>query len=160
MLRRPLLGLVLTAGVALGSCDGSTPTLLEAAAAALATGLAKAPNDVAACVGFDTGDDVVDFPRAVTDALAKTRPAVRPVSSCFVDRAKQQHRIAQYGDPVPLFACGAPRTLQPPRDRNAVRVECGIYRGGPLNAVGWGFQVHRTFWGSMTVLDLGQTWVS
>jgi hypothetical protein len=151
---------VLIAAMTVGSCNGSTPTLLEAAGAALSAGIAKTPNSVAACVGFDTGDDVVDFPRTVTDALAKTRPAVRPVSSCFFDRQRMLYRIVQNGDPVPLFACGAARTLDPPRDRDAVRVECGIYRGGPLNAVGWGFQVHRTFWGSLTVLDLGQTWVS
>jgi hypothetical protein len=145
--------------VALGGCDGSAPSVEEAAAAALGAGLAKAPEGFVACVGFDTGTEAVDFPRAVTDAIAKTRPAVRPVSRCFFDRGKQQHRIAQYGEPVPLFVCGAARTLKPSRNRDAVRVECGIYHGGP-SSVGWGYEVRRTFWGALTVTDIGRTWVS
>lgn len=160
MRRRARLGLVLAAGLAVGGCDRGVPTLEEAAAAALNAGLAKAPDGVAACVGFDTGNDVVDFPRTVTDALAKTRPAVRPVSRCFVDRNQRMHRIDQSGEPVPLFACGAARTLKPTRERDVVQVECGIYRDGPANGVGWGFQIRRTFWGSLRVTDLGQTWVS
>jgi len=160
MLRRALrLGLLLTAALTVGNCNGSAPTLLEAAGAALNALLAKAPDGVAACAGFDDGDKVVDFPPAVTDALAKTRPAVRPVSRCFVDRQKRLHRTVQNGDPVPLIACGAAGSLAPPRDRDALRVECGIHRG-PNDAVGWGFQVRRTFWGSLSVLDLGQTWRS
>jgi hypothetical protein len=159
MTRHARLGLVL-AVVLVGSCDGSAPTLEEAAAAALSAGLAKAPDGFVACVGFDTGSDVVDFPRAVTDALVKTRPAVRPVSSCFLDRNKRQYRIAQYGDAVPLFACGAVRTLKPSRNPKAVRVECGIHHGGPAEAVGWGFEVRRTFYGALMVTDLGRVGVS
>jgi hypothetical protein len=160
MRRRAVLIAWLAAGLAMGSCGAGDPTPVEAAAAALGTALAKSPADFAACVAFDDNAAAIDFPRTVTDALAAKRPNLRAVSACFVDRSKGVHRIARNGDPVPLVACGAARRLKPSRDPHTVRIECGIYHGASLNAVGWGFDVRRTFWGSLMVTDLGQAWVS
>lgn len=159
---RRALPILLLIGMAVAGCDriSPDPTPLEAAAAALGTTVGKAPDGFAACVGFDSGDDLVDFPRGVTDALAQKRPAVRPISSCFIDRQRALYRIVQNGDPVPLIACGSARVLKPPRDPHSVRIECAVRHSGEVNAVGWGFDVRRTLWGSLKVTDLGRAWVS
>jgi hypothetical protein len=139
---------------------GGPPTDPEAAVATLGSALAqeKIPAGVVACVSFVGPSGREDFPRPLIEDVMSTFPGLHAGSACVYDSKKMKHHLKQDGTEVPMISCGVLR--KSPSQSNSVLVECDVFRGGGLNAEGRGFEVHRSFLGTVTVEDIGLLWIS
>ncbi len=115
------------------------------------------PNFVA-CVSFDGPLGPLDFPPALISDLTDRDVWLQPGSSCDYEPAKLAYFLKQGHKRATFVHCG--RSGGSSAGSGSVEIDCDIVPGAGLGATGWGFVIHRSFWGGLIIEDLGNRWIS